>query len=123
MHHQLEERLAEFKHCEAAMLFSAGFMANLGWPTGLLGSSDVLIYDQQSHASLYDAIQLGRFEAVHFNHNDMDHLRRRLMQVRWKHAFTNVIVVRRRRVFDGRRHRAAAGDPPAVRPVRGAARH
>jgi glycine C-acetyltransferase len=92
LHLQLEERLAEFKHCEAAMLFSAGFMANLGWPTGLLGPSDVLIYDQQSHASLYDAIQLGRFEAVHFNHNDMDHLRRRLMQVRWKHAYTNVIV-------------------------------
>jgi len=92
LHHQLEERLAEFKHCEASMLFSAGFMANLGWPTGLLGPSDVLIYDQQSHASLYDAIQLGRFESVHFNHNDMDHLRRRLMQVRWKHAYTNVIV-------------------------------
>ena len=92
LHRELEERLAEFKHCEAAMLFSAGFMANLGWATGLLGPSDVLVYDQQSHASLYDAIQLGRFEAVHFNHNDMDHLRRRLMQVRWKHAYTNVIV-------------------------------
>jgi glycine C-acetyltransferase len=92
LHRELEERLAAFKHCEAAMLFSAGFMANLGWATGLLGPSDVLVYDSQSHASLYDAIQLGRFEAVHFNHNDMDHLRRRLMQVRWKHAFTNVIV-------------------------------
>jgi 8-amino-7-oxononanoate synthase len=92
LHRELEERLAAFKHCEAAMLFSAGFMANLGWPTGLLGPSDVLVYDQQSHASLYDAIQLGRFEAVHFNHNDMEHLRQRLMQVRWKHAFTNVIV-------------------------------
>ncbi|MEO8259490.1 MAG: aminotransferase class I/II-fold pyridoxal phosphate-dependent enzyme [Acidobacteriota bacterium] len=92
LHRELEERLAAFKHCEAAMLFSAGFMANLGWATGLLGPGDVLVYDQQSHASLYDAIQLGRFEAVHFNHNDIDHLRRRLMQVRWKHAFTNVIV-------------------------------
>ena len=95
LHRELEERLAAFKHCEAAMLFSAGFMANLGWATGLLGPSDVLVYDSQSHASLYDAIQLGRFEAVHFNHNDMDHLRRRLMQVRWKHAFTNVIVASR----------------------------
>src|SRR5262247_1515210 len=84
LHRELEERLAAFKHCEAAMLFSAGFMANLGWPTGLLGPNDVLLYHQQSHASLYGAIQLGRFEAVHFNHNDMDHLRQRLMQVRWK---------------------------------------
>jgi len=92
LHRELEERLAEFKHCEAAMLFSAGFMANLGWACGLLGPSDVMVYDSQSHASLYDAIQLGRFEAVHFDHNDVDHLRRRLMQVRWKHAFTNVIV-------------------------------
>ena len=92
LHRELEERLAAFKHCEAAMLFAAGFMANLGWPTGLLGPGDVLVYDQQNHASLYDAIELGRFEAVHFNHNDMEHLRQRLMQVRWKHAFTNVIV-------------------------------
>jgi 8-amino-7-oxononanoate synthase len=92
LHHELEERLAAFKHCEAALLFSAGFMANLGWPTGLLGPNDVLVYDIQSHASLYDAIQLGRFEAVHFSHNDIDHLRQRLMQVRWKHAYTNVIV-------------------------------
>ena len=93
LHRELEERLAEFKHCEAAMLFSAGFMANLGWAMrARSGPTTCWSTTLQSHASLYDAIQLGRFEAVHFNHNDMDHLRRRLMQVRWKHAFTNVIV-------------------------------
>ncbi|MBI4508020.1 MAG: aminotransferase class I/II-fold pyridoxal phosphate-dependent enzyme [Deltaproteobacteria bacterium] len=92
LHRTLEERLAEFKHCEAALIFSSGYAANVGWTTGLLSPKDILIYDAQSHASLSDGIKMGRFESAHFAHNDLNHLRRRLMQARWKHAYTNVIV-------------------------------
>ncbi len=92
LHQRLEQRLAEIKCCDAALLFSSGYAANLGWVTGLLGSGDVLIYDVQNHASLYDGMKMGRFEAVPFAHNDVDDLRARLMQVRYEQPYTNVAV-------------------------------
>ena len=92
LHRELEERLAEFKHCESAMLFSSGYSANLGWLTGLLRAGDVLIYDEQSHASLIDGIQLGRVRSIPFAHNDISALRYRLMQVRWRNPGANVVV-------------------------------
>lgn len=92
LHHELERRLARWKRCEDAALFSSGYAANVGWTTGLLGSGDVLVYDAQNHASLFDGIKMGRFEAIPFSHNDLDDLRRKLMQVRWKHPYTNVVV-------------------------------
>jgi glycine C-acetyltransferase len=93
LHRQLEEKLAAIKHCEAALLFPSGYSANVGWTTGLLSPGDWLVYDAQNHASLFDGIKMGRFESVHFAHNDLDDLRRRLMHVRWKAPYTNVVVV------------------------------
>ncbi|WP_051407528.1 pyridoxal phosphate-dependent aminotransferase family protein [Nocardia sp. CNY236] len=92
LHRQLEQRLAEAKGCESALLFSSGYAANVGWVTGLLRKGDVLIYDEQSHASLYDGIQLGRVRSMAFAHNDLRHLRHRLMQVRWRNPGANVVV-------------------------------
>ncbi|WP_051027726.1 aminotransferase class I/II-fold pyridoxal phosphate-dependent enzyme [Nocardia higoensis] len=92
LHMRLEERLAESKGCESALLFSSGYAANVGWVTGLLRGGDILIYDEQSHASLYDGIQLGRVRSMAFDHNDMRHLRHRLMQVRWRNPGANIVV-------------------------------
>lgn len=92
LHRRLEERLAEQKGCESAMLFSSGFAANVGWVTGLINKGDVLIYDEQNHASLYDGIQLGRVRSMAFDHNDCDHLRHRLRQVRWRNPGAGVVV-------------------------------
>ncbi|WP_067466952.1 aminotransferase class I/II-fold pyridoxal phosphate-dependent enzyme [Nocardia amamiensis] len=92
LHRLLEERLAELKGSEAAMVFSSGYAANVGWVTGLLRKGDVLLYDEQSHASLYDGIQLGRVRSMAFAHNDLRHLRHRLMQIRWRNPGANVVV-------------------------------
>ncbi|MEV6324313.1 pyridoxal phosphate-dependent aminotransferase family protein [Nocardia sp. NPDC051787] len=92
LHRRLEERLAELKGSEAAMVFSSGYAANVGWVTGLLRKGDVLLYDEQSHASLYDGIQLGRVRSMAFAHNDLRHLRHRLMQIRWRNPGANVVV-------------------------------
>ncbi|MFR9751478.1 aminotransferase class I/II-fold pyridoxal phosphate-dependent enzyme [Nocardia sp. 004] len=92
VHRQLEQRLAESKGCEAAMLFASGYAANVGWVTGLLRKGDILLYDEQSHASLYDGIQLGRVRSMAFAHNDLSHLRHRLMQIRWRNPGANVVV-------------------------------
>jgi len=92
LHRQLERKLAELKGCEDAMIFASGYGANVGWVTGLLGAGDVLVYDVQNHASLYDGIKMGRTRSVAFAHNDMEDLRRRLMQVRWQRAHANIVV-------------------------------
>ncbi|MBF6073066.1 aminotransferase class I/II-fold pyridoxal phosphate-dependent enzyme [Nocardia beijingensis] len=92
LHRRLEERLAELKGSEAAMLFSSGYAANVGWVTGLLRKGDVLLYDEQNHASLYDGIQLGRVRSMAFAHNDLRHLRHRLMQIRWRNPGANIVV-------------------------------
>lgn len=92
LHRTLEKRLAKLKGCEDAMIFSSGYSANVGWVTGLLASGDVLVYDEQSHASLYDGIRMGRTRSVAFAHNDVDDLRRCLMQSRWQRAHANIVV-------------------------------
>ena len=61
LHRKLERRLCEFKYGQNAdeydaMLFGSGFQANLGWFKGLIMKDDVLLYDEYSHASLYDGI-------------------------------------------------------------------
>ncbi len=57
-HHALEEALAEFTGRERALLFSTGYMANLGVITALLGKTDAVFEDRLNHASLIDAGRL-----------------------------------------------------------------
>ncbi len=68
---ETEERLAALKGKEAALLFSSGFMANLGAVTALAQANDVIIYDELSHASFYDGIKSTKARAVMFPHNNL----------------------------------------------------
>ena len=54
-HHELEEALAEFTGRPRALLFSNGYMANLGAVTALAGQGDTVLEDRLNHASLLDA--------------------------------------------------------------------
>lgn len=54
-HHQLEEELAAFMNRERALLFSTGYMANLGVAQALVGRGDHVLEDRLNHASLIDA--------------------------------------------------------------------
>lgn len=92
LHIQLEEELAQLKSCEAALIWTSGYNTNVGWTNGLLDKNDVLIFDAQSHASLYDGTRMGRFSARRFLHNDLDDLRKSLMEVRRQAPYANVIV-------------------------------
>ena len=57
LHAELEDRLAEFEQCEAALLFPTGFAANQGTIQALVRPGDVIFSDQENHASLIDAIR------------------------------------------------------------------
>jgi 8-amino-7-oxononanoate synthase len=69
-HQKLEEALAEFTGREKALLFSTGYMANLGVVNSLLEKTDVLFQDRLNHASLIDAGLLSRAKMRRYAHND-----------------------------------------------------
>lgn len=78
LHHQLEEALAEFTGRPRALLFSTGYMANLGAVNGLLRKSDAVLEDRLNHASLLDAGLLSGARFQRYHHNDAEHLGKRL---------------------------------------------
>ena len=77
-HAQLEERLAEFKGTEAALLFNSGFAANTGILQGLFGPDDVIFSDELNHASLIDGCRLSRARTLIYPHGDVAALERML---------------------------------------------
>lgn len=92
LHRALEERLAALKGCEDALLFSSGFLANVGWVTALLRPQDILIYDEFSHASLFDAMKLARCRSQFFSHNDTNELEQILEATRARSPEANIVV-------------------------------
>jgi 8-amino-7-oxononanoate synthase len=70
LHEALEEELARFTGHEAALVFSSGYMANLGVIGALAGPGDVIVSDALNHASIIDACRLSRAATRVFRHND-----------------------------------------------------
>jgi glycine C-acetyltransferase/8-amino-7-oxononanoate synthase len=77
IHTRLEERLAWFKGAERALLFGAGYMANVGVISALAplrGPGAVVFSDELNHASIIDGCRLARAETMVYRHNDVEHL-------------------------------------------------
>lgn len=74
LHAEVESQLAEFKKTEAAVLFSTGYMANLGTISALVGPGDTVFGDRLNHASIYDGIRLSGATLVRFPHRDLNRL-------------------------------------------------
>ncbi len=77
-HAMLEEKLAEFTGFARALLFSTGYIANLGIVPALVGRSDAVFADRLNHASLIDAVQLARADSQRYPHGDLAALERLL---------------------------------------------
>ncbi len=78
VHHQLEQELAEFTGRDRALLFSTGYMANIGVISALLGRSDGVFEDRLNHASLLDGGLLSGAQFKRYRHGDIEHLQTRL---------------------------------------------
>ena len=84
LHHELETSLAAFTGRPAALLFSTGYMANLGIVTVLAGRDDEIFADKLNHASLNDAALLSRAKLTRYPHLDLAVLEKRLATSRAK---------------------------------------
>ncbi|MFL7837683.1 MAG: aminotransferase class I/II-fold pyridoxal phosphate-dependent enzyme [Candidatus Promineifilaceae bacterium] len=80
IHNELEERIASFKQTEAAITMSSGYATNLATISTLLRKGDTVICDKLNHASIVDGCLLSMAKFVRFQHNNMDHLERRLRE-------------------------------------------
>ncbi|QVM91055.1 8-amino-7-oxononanoate synthase [Pseudomonas entomophila] len=87
-HHQVEEALAELTGRPRALLFSTGYMANLGAITALVGQGDTVLQDRLNHASLLDGGLLSGARFSRYLHNDPASLASRLEK-----ATGNTLVV------------------------------
>ncbi len=87
-HHEVEEALAELTGRPRALLFSTGYMANLGALTALVGQGDTVLQDRLNHASLLDAGLLSGARFNRYLHNDASSLASRLDK-----AVGNTLVV------------------------------
>lgn len=82
VHKALEAEIAQFLGLRSAVIFSTGYMANLGAIAGLLSASDdVVLIDADCHACIYDGCQLSGAETIRFRHNDPDSLDKRLQRL------------------------------------------
>lgn len=75
LHEELERRLEDFLKAEAVLTFSAGFLGALAVLSALAGRQDILYFDRENHACLYDGARLSFGTLRKYRHNDLSSLR------------------------------------------------
>jgi glycine C-acetyltransferase len=82
LHVELEEKLARFKHTEAALTMQSGYATNLGVISALMQENDLIVSDELNHASIIDGIRLCKSPRKIYRHKDMADLRRVLEEAK-----------------------------------------
>jgi 8-amino-7-oxononanoate synthase len=77
---ETESRIAAFHESESALLFNSGYDANVGFFSAVPQRNDVILYDELSHASIRDGIQMSHAKAYKFPHNDAEALEKLLQK-------------------------------------------
>ncbi|MED4462694.1 8-amino-7-oxononanoate synthase [Metabacillus fastidiosus] len=81
-HERLEQRIADFKQTEAALLFSSGYLANVGVLSSIPEKGDILLSDELNHASIIDGCRLSKADTIVYKHADMDDLEEKLRKAK-----------------------------------------
>lgn len=80
IHRKLEEKVAAFKHMEAALVYQGGLLANAGTIPALVGKGDYVISEELNHASIIDGVRLSSAQRDVFKHLDMKDLENKLRE-------------------------------------------
>jgi len=79
---KLEDGIAKLKKKESALLFSTGYMANIGILTALMAEGDVIFSDEFNHASIIDGCRMGKAQTKVYPHMDMNALEKLLKKTK-----------------------------------------
>lgn len=91
LHHQLEDKIRQFKNKPAGLIFNSGYQANIGIISALVGKDDCVFIDRLAHASLIDGVVLSKAKFFRFRHNDLEHLDYLLAKER--NSFKRALVI------------------------------
>jgi 8-amino-7-oxononanoate synthase len=86
LYEELETRLARLKGTEAACVFGSGYLANTGIIPALVGSGDLIVVDELSHACIHAGAKLSGATVHRYRHSDIAHAQKLLAEHRAKHA-------------------------------------
>ncbi|WP_040214098.1 glycine C-acetyltransferase [Clostridium polynesiense] len=93
IHDELEKKLAEFKHTEAAIAFQSGFNCNAGAIQAVMNKKDAILSDELNHASIIDGCRLSGAKIIRYKHNDMNDLREKAKEARESGLYEKLMVI------------------------------
>jgi len=81
IYQEVENQIAKFHQVESALIFNSGYDANVGFFSTVPQKGDLILFDELSHASIRDGIQLSNAKSYKFKHNDFEDLERLLLKL------------------------------------------
>ncbi|KSU81735.1 MULTISPECIES: glycine C-acetyltransferase [Fictibacillus] len=93
LHLKLEEKLAEFKHTEAAIAYQSGFNCNMAAISAVMDKNDAILSDELNHASIIDGCRLSKAKIIRVNHSDMDDLRAKAKEAKESGLYNKIMVI------------------------------
>jgi glycine C-acetyltransferase len=93
LHTRLEEKLAEFKHTEAAIAYQSGFNCNMAAISAVMDKNDAILSDELNHASIIDGCRLSRAKIIRYNHSDMEDLRTKAKEAKESGQYNKIMVI------------------------------
>ena len=81
VYQEAENYIAKFHQVESALIFNSGYDANIGFFGAVPQRNDIILFDELSHASIRDGIQLSNAKSYKFQHNDFEDLERLLLKL------------------------------------------
>lgn len=88
---EAEKQIALFHHAPSALLFNSGYLANLGLLSCVPQKTDLVLYDEMAHTSIYDGIRLGQATHYKFAHNNIDSIEE--LVLRHRKSYENIFIV------------------------------
>ncbi len=92
LHAELENAIASLKQTEAALVFSSGYLANLGAIAALVGKKDLIFSDKYNHSSLKNGAKLSQAKFIEYNHCDLADLAAKLSQYRYHYRHCLIVT-------------------------------
>ena len=99
VYQEAENCISKFHHSENALIFNSGYDANVGFFSAVPQRNDVILYDELSHASIRDGIQLSNAKSYKFQHNDFEDLERIILKLSSDNQHSTPIFVVTESVF------------------------